>query len=291
MWYPHFKFPPLFCDMLDKADYIFSVEEEMANTLETILKRKVACIPHPCDTAKIKSLVTKQRWPMVGAMLHAYDGNILLPALAINAVLDNKRPSWRSTVMGGVANDKDVGHLYDNFLPHNPNFEEFLTYLSQLYAVVESYTFHSYGRTTIECAALGVPVIGSDIVSSQRRCFPDLCTDTASVKKTSELLERLITDPQFWTSCAQKAVGLSDYYSFENCRGMMLDFLNGIAPSTETKHQESNHGRHRRTEKRKTLVLTNGRDRNTPKHRGHCRRRRESKPRRTRTSRFHPGRS
>jgi hypothetical protein len=226
MWYPHFKFPPLFIEMLDKADYIFSVEEEMAETLSLILKRRVACIPHPCDVSKIKSLTTTERWPVIGAMLHSYDSNQLLPALSINSVLDSRRPAWRSTALGGVAADKEVGHLYDNFLPHNPNFSEFITYLSQLYAMVESYMIHSYGRTTIECAALGVPVIGSSVVSSQRRCFPDLCTETAQVKKTAEYLEQLIVDSTFWSSCAHKAVEQSEYYSFKNCKSMMLEFLN-----------------------------------------------------------------
>lgn len=226
MWYPHFKFPSLFVDTLDKADYIFAVEEEMANTLSLMLGRNIPCIPHPCDISKIKSLTTTERFPLIGAMLHVYDGNQLLPSLAIDSVIEKLRPAWRSTAMGGVANDKEIGHLYDNFLPHTPVFEEFISYLSELYAVVESYMVHSYGRTTIECAALGVPVIGSACVSSQRRCFPDLCTENAQVKKTAELLERLINDKPFWTACVHKSIETSEYYSFENCKKMMFDFLN-----------------------------------------------------------------
>jgi len=226
MWYPHFKFPSLFIDLLDKADYIFSVEEEMANTLELLLKRKIACIPHPSDIDAIKSLQTTERWPMIGAMLHCYDANQLLPALSINSVIDTMRPTWRSTAIGGIAVEKEVGHLYDNFLPHTPNFSEFLRYIAQLYTMIESYTIHSYGRTTVECAALGVPVIGSGVVSSQRRCFPDLCTDTASVAQTAGLLKELIKNKPFWTKKKKKAIVKSEYYSFDNCRTMMLNFLN-----------------------------------------------------------------
>ena len=226
MWYPHFKFPAIFLEQLDKADYIFSVEEEMAETLSMLLKRPIACIPHPVAVEEISKRKLTSRFPLIGAMHHIYDSNIILPSLAINNAIEQWRPAWRSTAMGGIANDKEVGHLYDNFLDHTPDFERFITYLSNLYAVVESYTLRSYGRVTIECAALGVPVIGSDLVSSQRRCFPLLCTENAQPSKTSVLLKRLIEDKDFWKICAREGQTGAGYYSFEESKKRMLEFLN-----------------------------------------------------------------
>lgn len=226
MWYPHFKFPPIFCEQLDKADFIFSVEEEMSYALSRMLKRNIACIPHPTAISEIKKLQTTSRVPVIGAMVHSYDANILLPALSINIAIENLRSTWKSSIIGGVASDKEVGHLYDYFIPHQPDFQKFISYLSNLYAIVESYTFRSYGRCTIEAAALGIPVIGSSIVSSQRRCFPELCTETSQVSKTADLIDKLINDKDFWTETVRTAMQKSDYYSFENTSKMMLDFLN-----------------------------------------------------------------
>lgn len=225
LWNTHFKHPTFLFHVLDMADYIFSVEERMAETLSLVLKRPVACIPHPTDITNIQKFKNTERWKTIGVMHHVYDQNIVLPALAINSVLE-ENPSWNSAAVGGVANEKEFGHLYTQFVPYTDQFENFIKYISQLYCMVESYTVHSYGRVTVEAAALGIPVIGSNLVSSQRRCFEGLTTEVSDILGTSKFLHNLLNDNELWTYHAQNAVKKSEYYSFENCKQLMLQHLN-----------------------------------------------------------------
>jgi hypothetical protein len=227
MWYPSFKFPSFFIRELDRADYIFAVEDRMAELLSALLKRPVPVIPHPTATHMLSFLQKSgdgARRTEIGVSVHSYETNHLLPALAIRlAELD---PKWISTLVGHVQNEIDMAHAYTAVLGHM-DFPALMAHVAEMYAVIESYTIHSYGRFTTECAALGVPVIGSDCVSSQRRLFPGLTTQCGNVVKQSRLLRQLINEPAFWTDCASYASKASEYYSFNSCAEQMLAFLNG----------------------------------------------------------------
>jgi len=227
MWYPSFKFPAHFLRELDKADYIFAVEEEMAYILSRLLKRKIACIPHPCATHILKPMMKTghdARRAEIGVSVHAYEKNYLLPMLAFRmAGLTNTK--WQSTMIGHVDNPTEMAHEYTNVLTHI-NFPDLMKHVAEMYAMLESYTLHSYGRLTIECAALAIPVVGADCVSSQRVLYPDLTTGVNQISKQAELLKRLVEDQQFYTECAQKAFDLVDRYSFESCSDLMFQFLN-----------------------------------------------------------------
>lgn len=225
IWGPNFRFPTFLLRELDRADYVFAVEEEMAEYLSIALQRNVPCIPHPVATHKIKDLRTFKRQTEIGIAVHTYDQAFMTAALALEiARVDRGR--WCTTAIGGGIDQRVEGHLFDNFVD-NIDFVVLMKHIAQLFCVIETYRIRSYGRLTIEAACLGVPVIGANVVSSQRRLFPDLCTEISQPTKTAALLTRLLNDQPFWTACASKAAALSEYYSFENCKAMMLDFLNG----------------------------------------------------------------
>jgi len=227
LWGANLRFPEMLWHILDMADYLFAVEEQMAQIMSMALTRNVACIPHPVNIEALKKLRTTERLPLIGALHHGYDGNIVLPSIAINEAIAELRPKWRSAALGGVATETSYGHLYDHFVPAIKDFAVYAKLLSEYYAIIESYTMHSYGRTTIECAAMGVPVIGSDLVSSQRRCFPQLATGTNDIAGAARRLKELIKNPEYWTAVTKTAMAEAEYYSFENCEKMMLDLLNG----------------------------------------------------------------
>jgi glycosyltransferase involved in cell wall biosynthesis len=157
--------------------------------------------------------------------VHGYDQAFMSGALAIEAAnIDHGK--WFTAAIGGGINQATDGHLFDEFVDQI-QFPQLMKFVADLYCAIETYRIRSYGRLTVEAACLGVPVIGSNIVSAQKRCFPDLCTETSQPSKTALLLRRLINEPEFWSACAAKAVQAADYYSFKNCKAMMLDFLNG----------------------------------------------------------------
>jgi hypothetical protein len=228
MWYPSFRFPTLFLREMDKADYIFAVEEQMADLLSQLLKRPVEHMPHPCAVDKLKALQKTgdaARRTEIGVSIHSYETNLLLPALAFR-LAGLEKSKWILSLIGDAgANAGMVAHLYSHIIGQI-KYSDLMRHLAESYAIIESYTLRSYGRLTIDCAALAVPVIGSRCVDSQRFLFPDLCTDNNEITKQAALLKQLINEPAFWSHCVEKALDIVEYYSFESCAKRMLAFLN-----------------------------------------------------------------
>lgn len=224
LWLANYNFPELFLQELDRADYVFAVEPQMSEILSMHLKRPVACIPHPSDLYGIGKFATNDRTTTIGVNIHRYDRNLLLPWFALNN-LQLDRAKYLTAAMGGCFTPDEVAHLYDMFIEHQP-FPEMMKFLAQLLLVIDTFTIRSYGRFSIECATLGIPCIGTYLVDSIHRCFPDLCTEPNDIPKTAKLVNQLINDDDFYTEVANKAQQKVEYYSYDNCRKMMLEFLN-----------------------------------------------------------------
>ena len=224
LWNNNFNFPEMFLEQLNRADYIFAVEENMANLLELHLKRRVPCIPHPTDVQGIGSMATLERDNVIGIHVHRYDKNYLLPWYAINhSNID--RNKYLTCLIGGSCNYTEVSHLYDTVLDHTP-FPELMKITSKLLVAMDTYTIYSYGRYTTECAALAVPCISSETVSSARKLFPDLITKNNDVKDMNKKLYQLLNDQDFYNHVVMKAQDKVSYYSKESCSKMLLDYIN-----------------------------------------------------------------
>ncbi len=222
LWTHNFKDVDIFLQEIDRADYIFSVEDVQAQFIAHILKRPVACIPHPVDTEAVIKFRTDDRKPHVGIMVHRYDSNFLLPYYAIKNL---DRSKWITHLFGGSCKYEEVGHLYDRIIKHE-TFPDMMKATAELIVAIDSYTCHSYGRWSAECAVLGIPCIGSPRVTSIKRCFPDITAEMTQPKVIEHLLNELLNNMSFYKSICHYAMNASKYYSYDNCRKMMLDFLN-----------------------------------------------------------------
>jgi hypothetical protein len=222
MWSQTFPHPELLLQEIDGADYIFAVEPNMADLLSSALQRYVPCIPHPCATHEIEKYRTNQREKKVMISAHRYDTNFQIPYFFTRRLPDN----WISCIMGAHNNFDSIIHLYHE-CQRQLTFEESIKYISTKYAMVETHTLNSYGRVTIEAAVLGVPCIGPANISSMQRCFPDLIYKhhASPVNMMCCLFDKL-QDQAFYSEVAKKAIEASKYYSYDNCRSLMLDFLN-----------------------------------------------------------------
>lgn len=224
MWSSVFNYPHLMLHILDMADYIFAVEPTMAGMLSDALKRNVPTIPHPVDVENISAFRTHERETRIGVSIHRYDRNTILPWFA----LKDLPPHWATSAIGSQAPSDpipNIQHLFNEIQPHL-DFATLMKFTSSLYAVLESYTIPSYGRYTAECAALGVPVVGSDIVASQCRCFPFTALPRPTPSAVRSVINKLIEDSDFYTEVTKKAIERSEYYSIASSRKRMLDFLN-----------------------------------------------------------------
>lgn len=223
LWQTAFPYPQQLLETLDKADFLFGVEPDMCGMLSEALKRRVECIPHPVDTEQITKLKQHDRDQRIGVSIHRYLGNYILPWYG----LKNLPKGWVTTAIGAETPEfkPKVHHLFPEVQGYI-KFEKLMPFIATLYAMVESYTIRSYGRLTLECAALAVPVIGGNCVSSQGRCFPELTMGGFKTLEVQKLLKRLIEDPAFYTAVVQKGLKEVETVSLENSKTKMIDFLN-----------------------------------------------------------------
>ena len=222
LWNQNFLYPDVFLEQIDKADYIFAVEPLMSQILSDALHRYIPCIPHPIDTIGIKNFRTNNRSNQIGVSLHRYDNNFLLPYFAVNNLPNN----FQTVLLGSTTSTKEnYLHMYD-FVLESCKFNKLIKTISSLYAMYETYTIHSYGRLSAECAVLGIPCVGSSSVDSIKTCFPDLSTNTNDIRLQKHLLYKLINDSDFYSEVATKAIELSNRYSYKNCKKLLLELLN-----------------------------------------------------------------
>jgi len=221
LWNSNFQSQHYFLQEIDKADYIFAVEPLMAEILSDALRRHVPCIPHPSPIHLIKNYTKKVRDLKILCSIHKYDMNYLFPWYCIR----NLEPEWVSSCIGAYTALDKVLPYYDNIQEYC-KFTPLIEYISKHYLCIESYTIHSYGRLSVECAALGVPCIGSKFVYSIQKCFPELSIENNSVNSAVKLIRLLINDKDFYSTIAKQSIIESEYFSFNNCKKLMLDFLN-----------------------------------------------------------------
>jgi hypothetical protein len=224
MWNESFPYAYIFLQEIAKADFVFGVEPAMCEILSYLLQRHVACLPHPSPVGQLKGLrVCDSRSPRVLISTHRYDRAYVVPWLACRYGM----PEGFYTAAIGTSTYKNWAmHLYSQIVPV-AMFEPFIREIADSWCCIESYTMRSYGRFTIECAALGIPVIGAACVASQKRLFPELTTEVSDPAATGALLRRLCTEPEFHAECGVRGMKEVEYYGLERCAYRMLDFLNG----------------------------------------------------------------
>jgi len=223
LWAANFPAPQTFLKTLDKADHVFAVEPVMSKLLGHLLHREVGCIPHPSNTKAISQMQAAVRRKAIGFSVHGYDQNFLMPFYA--AQMSAPQDEYVYSAFGKFQNSPYLNLCFDELAINQP-FEPFINYLAQFYAVFESYALHSYGRTTVEAAALGVPVVGADCVHAQNVCFRELAHPPNDPVAAASQMRRLLQDKEFYTHMARVGIERSHHFSFTESALRMLSFLN-----------------------------------------------------------------
>jgi len=99
--------------------------------------------------------------------------------------------------------------------------------------VYDPFSLTSQGRVGWDCAALGIPVVGSDRNESYRVCFPKTCVDPYDVKTANKLLKRLIEDTEFRDEVIAYAKEAVNIVSYDNSRKLYLQALEEGSPKLE----------------------------------------------------------
>jgi hypothetical protein len=222
-----FEFPYTLAHELEGADMIFGTEPNMVGTLEVLTGRKVHLIVHPGFIKRLKTLRPKRKLGVVSVVHHRYDNNGVVPGIALRDL------GYPVRLIGY---DKDADRrpyvtetLYKYILP-GTNFMDFCDQLLESEVVVDPFLLTSQSRVGWDCAALGVPLVGSDRNYSVQQCFPYTMSSPLDAKTLRETTKRLLVDKTFKDKVVQYAFEKVEMINYDNSRAKYLEALKEGSP-------------------------------------------------------------
>jgi hypothetical protein len=219
LWQGNFDFPAIIEQTLQNADMVFGTEYYQASALTELLQRKVYIIPHPADTKRLKALTPLPKKDIISCIWRRYDCFSYVPSLVV-------RGHGLTTQLIGYEPDKDprmhlTTTLYD-FVYSGTNYWDFCDQMRIGKIVYDPFTFHSYSRTTVDTAAMGIPVVGSNRTQSVNICYPHTAVDPYDVKSARELIQRLLNDKEFYDLVVKTALENVEFYNHTNSKERYL---------------------------------------------------------------------
>ena len=222
LWGRSFDFPSTIKREISGADMLFGTEYFMTSAVSELAGRKCYVIPHPADIKRLKSLPTKPVKNLITSIWRRYDNFSYVPYLVV-------RNQGLTTQLIGY--DKSIDPkvflttaLYDYVL-QGTNYFEFCNQLRESKVVYDPFTLHSYSRAGVDCAALGVPVVGSNRNQSINNCYPFTSIDPYDVTNGRKLIRKILDDEQFRQKVVDTAREKSEFYNHINSRERYLTAL------------------------------------------------------------------
>ena len=213
MWGRSFNSPETMAREINNADMIFGTEYYQVTALAELTGRKVFIIPHPADVKRLKLLPEIPKKNIISTIWRRYDNHFYIPSLVV-------RDHGLTTQLIGY--DKSVDNktwltttLFD-WVFGGTNCFDFQDQLRESQIVYDPFTFHSYNRAIVECAAMGVPVVGSNRTQSVNVCYPFTKVDPYDVNSARKLIEKLLNDEKFKEKVIVHAKETVEYYNHEN---------------------------------------------------------------------------
>jgi len=134
-------------------------------------------------------------------------------------VTPNKKEALRKLI-------DDVGAEDFKLVDELP-YKDAIEYLSNAYMAIHLYTFKVVGRLAQDCAALGIPMVGTVTNLPNRLCFPETSVADYDIANAVEMAVRLISDKFFYNKVVNQAVNASRFYNLENTQKRIWALLNG----------------------------------------------------------------
>jgi hypothetical protein len=91
--------------------------------------------------------------------------------------------------------------------------------------VVDPFTLTSQSRTGWDCAALGIPLVGSNRNESVRKCFPYTMCDPFDIKEMRRLVKKLLTDEEFKKKVIDYAKEAVEIVNYDNSKYKFIKAL------------------------------------------------------------------
>lgn len=222
LWQSSFDHLPTLRREIGYADMIFGTEPNQVNTLEVLMRRKVYLITHPCFTKRLKTLRPKNNKDVISVVSHRYDNYNGIPSLAV----ENLGPKTRLIGYDSSSDKfKFVTSTRYNQILEASNYFDFCEQLMESKVVVDPFTLTSQSRVGWDCAALGVPLVGSNRNYSVMKCFPKTAVPPFDIKAMREMTKKLLNDDKFRQEVIDYAREAVEYVSYENSTKKYLKAL------------------------------------------------------------------
>jgi len=206
---------------LKMADTVFHVEPKGAEILSQLLDREVKINPHPIDVSTMYDYIKKEREPLIATLFHRYTGSTLIQYIAQRNI-PLRRALFGYTPIGKQAAVANAG-MFDQILMYM-SFPEYIEEMSKAVMGCDLYSGYSYGRATIEMAALGIPAVVSNTIAASH-LFPETSVHPFDTKGAEEKFKRIISNEDFADEVIKTAHTGCSIYSLKNSYDRFIEIL------------------------------------------------------------------
>ena len=226
-WYKWELDPNIYLQVQEQGDVVFGTEPYQTSQM---IDRAVT-MPHPTNIKDIKFLKNNFKdSDKIGFMCHSYDKTVVQRVLmSKNLIKDLNCKTVLYNYVASNPKERAISEYWFDEIFKQFEFPQFCMSIMRNRLMLELADYHTYGRATVETAALGVPTVGSDRIFSMRHNFPELVTDPLDHRKIRKLVKKVWTNDKFRQEQIDYAYDACEYFNYKNSKERMMIELDKVA--------------------------------------------------------------
>ncbi len=221
------QLPQQYMQLQDLPDAVFGTEPYQTSCL----RDDAHCIPHPHWVKMLKHIGNDDLNPKgnkLGVMYHWWEGNTYLPSMVLNR-LRREGYKFESEIYGYISPGNDrckswTRIMYDRLSP-GLTYPDFIRALQTNNFLYEPCHYHTYGRTTVDTAALRIPTVGTDRVWSMRHCFPNMSCDPVDTRTTLDIMRHILKQDSWLDEQMDYAYDAVEFFNYKNSKDRYMKMI------------------------------------------------------------------
>ena len=193
------------------------------------------CMPHPTWVSMLSKVGIDNDWPddhkILSSLFHWWEGRSFNQSLLFERLrryLVKKKFTVHTKTLG-YSPEHDVSKKWRKLMFDAQiglmDYPEFLEHLGRSDLVLEQSAYHTYGRTSVDTACIGIPTIGTNRVFSMRHCWPNMICDPFDLRTQEKIAKKVIEDPGWTQEQLKLARKKVEYFNYKNSKKRYLRAL------------------------------------------------------------------
>jgi len=192
-------------------------------------------MPHPVDIDSLKAFRKNERFPLVTCQYHRYFDTWCEYYYGLDILrkkngqyeeyMDTTFPNIDVVLMnhsaGGLKGSRK-GDLFTK-VQERVGYAEYIIQQANALINIDITHDYTYGRGVVDCAALGVPTIGSRTIEAQRRIWPMLAVEPGNDADLRYKTYMLLTNDELRDELKLEGEKVCEYYSLESSYIRMIE--------------------------------------------------------------------